>query len=344
MKPPPGGFDSRLNRRDFDASRGAETILGKTSPECMNGSQYLHSMSKPPNFPRLSLLHATRGRPAQARQCRQNWLDAAAKPARVEHIFAVDADDAESIRELADLNPRIVEKKGGGCVAAWNIAASASNGDVLIQLSDDWSPVQNWDEEFVRRLRDVRQPGVLRVSDGRRTDDLLCMAICTRPWMAQQGELLHSGYVSLYSDDEFSFRAYQQGVVIDARDIMLMHHHPNYDENIPLDETYVNQNSEERKQRGYDTFIQRNPGAIGHWIHEGIWDRHYVTPNGAGLAGRPVIDALRRECAKLAMQCKTLQNDNERLREIVESAMAWQRGSWFKRAFHRWRPPDSKRA
>jgi len=137
-------------------------------------------MSQPPNLPRLSLLHATRGRPSQARECRQNWLNAAAKPERVVHIFAVDADDADSIRGLADLNPRIVERAGGGCVAAWNLAASASTGDVLIQLSDDWSPVQNWDGEFVKRLRDVSQPGVLRVSDGQRTDDLLCMAICTK--------------------------------------------------------------------------------------------------------------------------------------------------------------------
>lgn len=253
----------------------------------------------------------------------------------MEHIFAVDADDAESIRQLADLNPRVVRKDGGGCVAAWNLAASASTGDVLIQLSDDWSPVQNWDEEFVRRLRDVSQPGVLRVSDGQRTDDLLCMAICTRPWMVQQGELLHSGYVSLYSDDEFSFRAYQHGVVIDARDMVLMHHHPNYDESIPLDETYTKQNSEDRKKRGHETFVQRNPDAAGHWLHEGTWDRVYVPMGAAGLSERAVVAALRREC-------ETLQNDNERLRQIAESAMAWQRRSWFTRAFHRWRPPGAR--
>ena len=299
-------------------------------------------MSQPSNIPRLSLLHATRGRPSQARECRQEWLNAAMKPGRVEHIFAVDADDAESIRQLADLNPRVVRKDGGGCVAAWNLAASASTGDVLIQLSDDWSPVQNWDEEVVKRLRDVSQPGVLRVSDGRRTDDLLCMAICTRPWMVQQGELLHSGYVSLYSDDEFSFRAYQHGVVIDARDMVLMHHHPNYDESIPLDETYTKQNSEDRKKRGHETFVQRNPDAAGHWLHEGTWDRVYVPMGAAGLSERAVVAALRRECSKLSAQCETLQNDNERLRQIAESAMAWQRRSWFTRAFHRWRPPGAR--
>ncbi len=307
------------------------------------------SVPQPSTPAKISLLHATRGRPETATACREKWLRAATKPERVEHIFAVDADDAESIHQLADFSPRVVEQAGGGCVAAWNLAVSVSTGDVLVQLSDDWSPVQAWDEEFVRRLRDVRQPGVLRVSDGRRTDDLLCMAICTRPWMLQQGELLHSGYFSLYSDDEFSFRAYQHGVVIDARDIVLMHHHPNYDENIPLDETYANQNSEIRKRRGHETFVQRNPTAIGHWLHEGIWDRLYVPVGAQGLGGSPVVAGLRRECARLNTQCEALQThsealqiDNERLGKIADSAMAWQRQSWFTRAFHRWRPPGPK--
>ena len=306
-------------------------------------------------LPRLSLLHATRGRPLQARECRQKWLEAAAKPERVEHIFAVDSDDTDSIQQLADLNPRVVERLDGGCVAAWNLAASASTGDVLIQLSDDWSPARHWDEEFVRRLRDIRQPGVLRVSDGRRSDDLLCMAICTRSWMAQQGELLHSGYVSLYSDDEFSFRAYQEGVVIDARNIVLMHHHPNYDSTVPTDETYSRQNSEERKKRGFETFVRRNPAAVGHWLHEGIWDRHYVPANVEGLGGNSVSPGLKEECArlggkiaqltaegdKLRVENDRLCGENDRLRRAVESAKNWQRRSWLKRAFHRWRPPDS---
>lgn len=308
---------------------------------------------------RLSLLHATRGRPAQARACRQKWLDAAAMPARVEHIFAIDCDDADSIQQLADLKPRVVERAGGGCVAAWNLAALASSGDILIQLSDDWSPVQNWDEKFVKRLRDVSQPGVLRVSDGRRSDDLLCMAICTRAWMEEQGELLHSGYISLYSDDEFSFRAYQNGVVIDARDIVLLHNHPNYDSTVPTDETYSQQNSEDRKKKGHETFLQRNPTAVGHWLHEGIWDRHFV-PRGMGSLGDRFVSAVLKEqcmrlersiaqlttdCDKFRMENNLLFIDNDRLafelRRVLESAEAWQRRSWVKRAFHRWRPPGS---
>jgi glycosyltransferase involved in cell wall biosynthesis len=226
--------------------------------------------------PTISLLHATRGRPAQALAAREQWLKAAANPRRVEHIFALDSDDEASKKALCKLPHRIVTETGRGCVGAWNLAAEASTGDVLVQLSDDWTPMQGWDEEFVRRLRDVSQPGVLRPSDGRRRDDLLCMAILTRARLKQQGEFLHGGYVGIYSDDEFSFRAYQDGVVIDARDMVLLHDHPNYNPNVEMDETYLNQNSAERDKHGRKLFLERNPRAKGHWLHEGDWQRFFV--------------------------------------------------------------------
>jgi glycosyltransferase involved in cell wall biosynthesis len=147
---------------------------------------------------------------------------------------------------------------------------------VLVQLSDDWTPIKGWDEEFVQRLRDVNQPGVLRPSDGHRRDDLLCMAIFTRARYKQQGEFLHGGYFGIYSDDEYSFRAYQDGVVIDARDMVLLHDHPNYNPDVEMDETYLNQNSSERDKQGRKVFLSRNPRAKGHWLHEGDWQRFFV--------------------------------------------------------------------
>jgi len=230
---------------------------------------------------KISLLHATRGRPEQAAEARKKWIEAAAKPGRVEHVFAIDCDDEATLKALAKLNHRVVPQKGGGCVAAWNLAAKASTGEVLVQLSDDWTPIPGWDEEFIRRFRDVSQPGVLRPSDGRRRDDLLCMAILTRARLKQQGELLHRGYLGIYSDDEFSFRAYQDGIVIDARDMILMHDHPNYNPNVEMDETYMNQNSSEREKQGRSLFLKRNPRAKGHWLHEGDWQRFFV-PLAAG--------------------------------------------------------------
>ena len=51
---------------------------------------------------RISLLHATRGRPEEPLKCRQLWFDMASKPDRVEHVFAIDDDDVIGKTALAE--------------------------------------------------------------------------------------------------------------------------------------------------------------------------------------------------------------------------------------------------
>ncbi len=210
---------------------------------------------------------------------RDRWLQAAAFPERIEHIFAFDRDDAESVAGLCAYRHVVVEASDKGCVAAWNLAAQASKGQILIQLSDDWLPIRHWDTKIAARFRDVSQPGVLRVSDGRRVDDLLAFAIFTRSYLELlKGEFLASDYFGVYSDDEFSFRAHQNGVVIDARDIVFEHCHPSFSAEAVYDETHRRQNDSTRYREGRKIFLRRNPSARGHWLHEGTEERFYLPP------------------------------------------------------------------
>jgi hypothetical protein len=225
---------------------------------------------------RISLLHATRGRPELPLRCRETWLRMANQPARVEHVFAIDADDALAREALAAHAPKVVEQTGLGCVGAWNLAATHATGDILVQLSDDWIPVQGWDDLFEQRIGTLKQPRVLVISDGHRPDDLLCMAILNRKRLVQQGWFLPPAYTGVYSDDEFSFRAFEDGVTVDARDVVLTHAHPNHDPSIPLDETYARQNDEARYAEAKAIFLQRNPAAKKRWFVKGSWERRWV--------------------------------------------------------------------
>jgi hypothetical protein len=227
----------------------------------------------------ISLLHATRGRVAGAAAARDRWLQAAQYPERIEHIFAFDRDDAESVAGLATYRHVVVEESDKGCVAAWNLAAHASQGQVLVQLSDDWLPIRHWDTKIAARFRDVSKPGALRISDGRRVDDLLAFAIFTRAYLELLGgDFLAPDYFGVYSDDEFSLRAYQNGVVIDARDIVFEHCHPSFTAKAVFDETHARQNDDARFAQGRKTFLRRNPTARGHWLHEGTEQRYYLPP------------------------------------------------------------------
>jgi hypothetical protein len=215
-----------------------------------------------PKAPTISLLHATRGRVNRAIQCRELWLDTADNPEAVEHIFAIDADDALSRRWLRSF--KHVVSESATCVAAWNLAAKSARSDVFLQLSDDWVPFRGWDTAIAKaydHLVPSLVPFALWIDDGARKDGLMCMAICSRARWRQQGEEMFSAeYESMFSDNEYSFRAFRDGVVIDARHITFTHAHPVFGKG-EWDETYRRQNAPEKYQRGLDTYHRRNPDA-----------------------------------------------------------------------------------
>ena len=199
--------------------------------------------------PRISLLHATRGRPMKAAEAMTLWLTRAKRPERVEHIFAVDADD-----ETAGLLSRfggVCQEEDGYSVGAWNLAAKHSTGNILVQLSDDWEPPIGWDDLLEQRL-DPFKPQVLQISDGCRTDDLLCMAIFTRPYYEKYG-LFDPRYKNVYSDTDFTFRAKKNNAIIQAKDVTFIHHHPFW-EGREMDETYQRGNDPAEYERAKAIF------------------------------------------------------------------------------------------
>jgi hypothetical protein len=233
---------------------------------------------------KISLLHATRGRFQQAAAARRKWMEKAANQDAIEHIFALDADDAESLQYLT-LWRNVVVAPGGGPVRAWNAAAQASAGHILIQLSDDWEPPMGWDQIILDRIGDTSKPAVLQVSDGHRTDDLLCMAILTRARYIEQGYLFHPDFFSMYSDDWFSECARRDGVVIDARDVVFEHLHPVFGK-AEMDATYERSNDSANYKAGERHLQRLRGGAITSWDVQGWCDfRDFYTAIAGKLKG-----------------------------------------------------------
>jgi hypothetical protein len=199
--------------------------------------------------PRISLLHATRGRPLQAAQNMNLWLTRASKPERVEHLFSVDSDDESAA--LLQRFAGVCQEPDGFSVGAWNLAAQHSTGDILVQFSDDFECPPGWDDMLESRL-DISKEKVLHISDGHRTDELLAMAIITRKYYERHG-LFNPAFRNQYSDAEFTVRAAKAGAIVDARDIVCVHHHPAF-ENIPTDETYARVNDQKESTRAKEIF------------------------------------------------------------------------------------------
>jgi len=210
------------------------------------------------NGAKISLLHATRGRPALAWRQRMDWLRLASDPDSIEHIFSVDADDDES--HMLCMTKSIIVAAPAGPVAAWNLAAKVSKGKVLVQMSDDFEAFYGWDKAILDAIGDTSKSSVLAVNDGHRKDKLLCMAILTRKRYEDQGDLFHPEFFSMYSDNWFTHRAYCDDVVIDASDsITFLHHHPVFNGG-EMDEIYSRSNSQENYQRGKAIFDRLRSG------------------------------------------------------------------------------------
>lgn len=222
--------------------------------------------------PRISLLHATRGRPGPALRARKLWLNRARKPETIEHIFALDSDD--DISAALALHHHVIVPGGLGCVAAWNAAASVARCPILVQMSDDWLPPYGWDDMITQRLAPslaANKPAVLHISDGHRTDDLMCMAILTQQRLQQQGgRLFHPSFLSVFSDNYFSQNAYADNVVIDAPDIIFEHLHPIFGK-AEWDTTTLESNAAWRYDQGQEVLTRLNKktlthGDVGGWF------------------------------------------------------------------------------
>jgi len=211
------------------------------------------------NGKKISLIHATRGRCKQAVDARRLWFNKAKNPDAIEHIFGLDNDDMHGA--FLSVHNHVVTNGSAGSVAAWNAAAEKAQGEVLVQLSDDWNPPMHWDEILLNAIGDTSGPKVLAISDGHRTDNLLCMAILTRKRYQDQGFMFHPEFFSVYSDDYFTKKAYEDGVIIEARDIIFEHLHPVFGK-APMDEIYARSNENYRYQMGQGIMRRLEEGTL----------------------------------------------------------------------------------
>lgn len=179
---------------------------------------------------------------------------------------------------------KIVTGQFNGSAPAWDAAAKASSGLVLIQAQDDVEPPEGWDNSIWNALERAPgtaflqfaegppvpysvEPAFIAVSDGFRKDKLCCTAIMNRARYEQCGEFLHPGYISVFSDDDVAIRAYADAAagkcsLIEARDLVFLHRHHYHDKSVPMDATYERENSSKAYAHGQALFMKRNADLV----------------------------------------------------------------------------------
>lgn len=207
----------------------------------------------------ISVLHATRHRPAQALKIRDLFMQRANNPQELEYIFAVDEDDEASKSALSGY-PTIIVKGGNGIVPAINAAAAESKGRILVMAADDCLPPHGWDTSIREMLAgQLHEPRLLWTSDGYSEQPVICHPIMTRAKYEQQGWFFCPEYPHLFCDTELTVRAMATGEIVDGRHLTFKHEHPMWTGAKP-DALHIERNSAEARAAGMEIFKRRNPG------------------------------------------------------------------------------------
>lgn len=264
------GYKSYLATRPVTGHVGeyCYTVLGDAYPADMVEIDKDTAELPPPQPARISLLHATRCRPQAAQDAHDIWSARASGAHPIEYIYSVDDDDTET-SAWGLYGGAVVRGASRGNVDAYNRAAYASSGDILIQVHDDVEPPQDWDRLIAAKL-DISKPQVLHVDDGlpdsvNKNPHLLPVMVCTRAWAQKLGGLWFPDYVSVFCDNDAGEKAYAEGCVVDGKDIVLRHHW----QGAHRDETQIRSYSPDNWRVGKELFEQRRaagfPDAPDRW-------------------------------------------------------------------------------
>lgn len=190
--------------------------------------------------PTFSLLY-TSAREAQIPDVIRRWVKAS--DARWDLQFCITTDGGEwrgswdsTLNKLCvELKIRrsqfiiaAVKKAPFNCGRGWELAAKISSGMILVCVSDDLHPCQDWDMEIIEALienkADIGHKWVMHVDDGG-PEKKLTHPIMSRARYDEVGYFFYPHFASLYNDDEIWRKAERDGVLIDAKHILIKHVH-----------------------------------------------------------------------------------------------------------------------
>jgi len=192
------------------------------------------------------------------------WLERATRPDAIEIVLSVDSDYEEGLKtahELLDkklVHKIVVAPIPGNCVKGWNAAAEHSSGRVLIAIADDFIPPQQWDGRLVNLTPNgswIFEDRVVHVQDGYNSN-LCTLGIITRVRYEKFGFFFYPSYESMFSDTELTYRALQDGVLLEAPHLIFEHIHPDAGKRAK-DSVDLNHSSSSRWARGEMLFNLR---------------------------------------------------------------------------------------
>jgi len=218
------------------------------------------------NRPRIAVGHPT-CRPEQAIKMREMYFERATHPELVDYIFGVNAGDPEVVEGVKHYPHAVSEAVPDGhssAVANYNAAAKAAaeSAKVVLMAQDDCYPPHGWDAQIMQVMDSRKgQPTVAHLFDGFREDAIMVLPCFNWSYWAGRQWLFNPEFDGYWSDTEWSWRAFKENVVVDARHIQFYHDHPAFTA-AKSDAAYMRQQNPEAERRGREVFERVAPDAV----------------------------------------------------------------------------------
>jgi len=218
----------------------------------------------------ISLLHPSRGRPQQAFNTAQKWIERAG--VEVEYILSLDESDMyqkayfekygfggsdwpdrKGIHKTTTGFTCVLEDNKS-VVEATNKAAKVSKGDILVYLSDDFDCPEGWGELVLKEFED--RPLLIKVDDCLQPlgTMVLTIPIMNRKLYERLGYFWHPEYLSMFVDEDLFWTTRKMGALKYSEHLKFPHIHPAKGL-APDDETY--RRSSKNWDQGKKLFAQR---------------------------------------------------------------------------------------
>lgn len=165
---------------------------------------------------KISIIHPSRSRPAQAMAVRDKWIRNADN--ELEYVFSLDLDDP--MRRQYKGN--ILLNNNTSAIAAINYAAYFSTGDLLIVVSDDFDCLPHWDTMLLKAL-EGKEDFIVKTPDGIQKT-LITLPIMDRKYYERFGYIYYPEYKHMFCDQEMTAVGHLMGKVIDVP-VLFEHKH-----------------------------------------------------------------------------------------------------------------------
>jgi len=163
---------------------------------------------------KISIIHASCGRPTQQMMTSWKWLENTSGKHSIEYLLSIDKDDPsdypDSISPKQDyIEARVIKNSTNTSVAAINLAASMSTGTILVVISDDFDCMGDWDHKIVQAVED-RTDWILKTQDGTQPW-IITLPIMDRVYYDRYGYIYPPQYKHMFCDTHITHQAELDG-------------------------------------------------------------------------------------------------------------------------------------